>query len=51
MRLLGLDAVNLLGPDRFVVRRVNRAVNKVSAKNRRDRGPREGLSGFQDIRS
>jgi len=32
MRLLGLDAVNLLGPDRFVVRRVNRAVNKVSEK-------------------
>ncbi len=28
-----LDAVNLLGPDRFTVRVVNRAVNKVSEKN------------------
>jgi putative SOS response-associated peptidase YedK len=28
-----LDAINPLGPDRFVVRPVNRAVNKVSEKN------------------
>jgi hypothetical protein len=28
-----LDAVHPLGPDRFVVRAVNRAVNKVSEKD------------------
>jgi putative SOS response-associated peptidase YedK len=30
---VSLDAVNPLGPERFAVRPVNRAVNKVSEKN------------------
>jgi hypothetical protein len=32
-QLRALDSVNPLGPERFVVRAVNRAVNKVSEKN------------------